>query len=511
MPKTATFTTITPLPTGITRKSVLEMYQDHLAMIDLNPLVVERFRCRPPSYAPSDEYYSTWYTIKDKVSYLPGGLATGSVSYHACFHDHSDGLQTHVYAPLGLDIRAKWSVGGSLAGEARPRCNKGVSVPRTGLYIREDVTMTCSTLLMGFVKRTFKDSHASLVEKLVERAHILESNFANERLQALRNVDPGERMAVGDIFIAPPPDYHPPGCLTPVCDSQPSPLPVYSTNAQPSPSPYHRYDRSLPPTPLYRIQTQPSPHYSPPAHSSHSRSYSDPIASPGFSSASTLVSEGDRPTTPPKDSDSDSMVMKFAFIDQPNPLPVSASAPEPNMYLLPATTYGGPPSFDREPARTQEHTITSHDGGFSTRRSKARPLSLYPGGHQSIPRAPTHTRNQSATTTSTAPRISYHPEERPISFTFPGETDDMEAARDAARLLSDIDDAIEQCFRVTKRSEDADERRGVFGAEKGFEVLLPSTTYDASVGARHGRKDSVVPWSAGGREKELPPVPVDGK
>lgn len=64
MPKTAVFTTITPLPAGITRKSVLDMYRDHLAMIDLNPLVVERFKCRPPSYAPTDEYWSMWYTIK---------------------------------------------------------------------------------------------------------------------------------------------------------------------------------------------------------------------------------------------------------------------------------------------------------------------------------------------------------------------------------------------------------------------------------------------------------------
>lgn len=64
MPKTAVFTTITPLPTGITRTSVLDMYHDHLAMIDLNPLVVERFKCKPPGYAPTDEYYMTWYTIK---------------------------------------------------------------------------------------------------------------------------------------------------------------------------------------------------------------------------------------------------------------------------------------------------------------------------------------------------------------------------------------------------------------------------------------------------------------
>jgi hypothetical protein len=64
MPKTVVFTTITPLPAGITRKSVLDMYKDHLAMVDLNPLVVERYKCKPPAYAPSSEYYATWYTIK---------------------------------------------------------------------------------------------------------------------------------------------------------------------------------------------------------------------------------------------------------------------------------------------------------------------------------------------------------------------------------------------------------------------------------------------------------------
>lgn len=71
MPKTAVFTTITPLPAGITRKSVIDMYQDHLAMIDLNPLVVERYKCKAPNYAPTSEYYATWYTIKGVSLVVP--------------------------------------------------------------------------------------------------------------------------------------------------------------------------------------------------------------------------------------------------------------------------------------------------------------------------------------------------------------------------------------------------------------------------------------------------------
>jgi hypothetical protein len=89
MPKTAVFTTITPLPAGITRKSVLDMYKDHLAMIDLNPLVVERYRCKPPNYAPTSEYYATWYTIKGTDSGMHSAetrALTNSfqIKYHIC-------------------------------------------------------------------------------------------------------------------------------------------------------------------------------------------------------------------------------------------------------------------------------------------------------------------------------------------------------------------------------------------------------------------------------------------
>ncbi|KAF2118992.1 hypothetical protein BDV96DRAFT_487359, partial [Lophiotrema nucula] len=169
MSKTSVFTTITPLPAGITRQSVLDTYRNHIEMIELNPLVIERFKCKAPSYALAEEFYSTWYTIKDKVSYLPGGLASGSVSYHACFHDLPDGLQTHVYAPLGLEIRAKWSVGGCLPGEPKQPTELGLGIPKEGLYVREDVRMKCNIMMISFVKKTFKESHSKLVDRLVEK------------------------------------------------------------------------------------------------------------------------------------------------------------------------------------------------------------------------------------------------------------------------------------------------------------------------------------------------------
>ena len=333
--------------------------------------------------------------------------------------------------------------------------------------------MTCSSLLIGFVKRTFKDSHASLVEKLVERAHILESNFANERLQALRNVDPGERMAIGDIFIAPPPDYQAPEHTSPRSQSpsQSSPLPPHNDSSAPAVSQLHR------------TQTQPA--FSPSALAAHSRSLSDPISSPGFSSASTAVSETDRPTTPPKDTASPTP-LKFAYIDQTGP--ISSSAPAPNTYLLPATTYNSNPPI-----------TTTHDGGLSAQND--RPISLYPGGP-----AHSHQRNESNVSVY-PPRVSYTPEERPISFAFPNESpfdthSNSESARSSNQnLLDEIDDAIDQVFSygVPKKVEEKEQEL----------VLLPSTTYEPRRVQQHMRKDSVVPYS--GHSKELPPLPLEAR
>lgn len=185
------------------------------------------------------------------MSYLPGGLASGSVSYHACFHDLPDGLQTHVYAPLGLDIRAKWSVGGNMPGEPKQAAELGLGIPREGLYIREDVRMKCNIMMISFVKKTFKESHMQLSDRLVEKAHAIEAKLANERLKGLKTVAPRDRMGHGDIFIAPPPGYTP----------------------------------------------GPGGHMS--MYSNQSGSNHSPLPSPNLSQASTLNSQGTYPGSPP--------------------------------------------------------------------------------------------------------------------------------------------------------------------------------------------------------------------
>lgn len=135
-------------------------------MIDLNPLVTDRHIIPPPSHALPEEHVCTWYSITDKISYLPGGLVTGAVSYTAAFHDLPTGLQTHCHAPMGVDLREKWSVAGSEPGEAPEPMELGLGAPRTGLYIREDVIITCNMVMAGFIKKTIKKAHGVLIDAI---------------------------------------------------------------------------------------------------------------------------------------------------------------------------------------------------------------------------------------------------------------------------------------------------------------------------------------------------------
>ncbi|TQW00766.1 hypothetical protein V2A60_001815 [Cordyceps javanica] len=171
MSKKSTFTSVTPLPAGMTRQAAVSFLQDHRAMIDLNPLVTGRRQIPPPTHAQADELRCVWYEVTDRIAYLPGGLASGSVRYSCAFLDLDGvGLQTHCYAPMGVDLRTRWSVGGSAPGEPRERAELGVDAPPAGLYLREDTELRCGLVMAAFVRRTLRDSHSRLVERLTQRA-----------------------------------------------------------------------------------------------------------------------------------------------------------------------------------------------------------------------------------------------------------------------------------------------------------------------------------------------------
>ncbi|KAL8937437.1 MAG: hypothetical protein Q9216_004425 [Gyalolechia sp. 2 TL-2023] len=144
-------------------------------------LVIERHPIKAPRKANPEEYHSIWYHVVDKINYFPG--YHGRTEFDVCFHDLKVGLQTHVYAPLGLDIKDKWTLGGTLPHEPKEPVEMGLGVPKDGLWLREDVDMRCNVIATGFVKKTLKKAHATLVARLVEKAHIREAEMHNSRME----------------------------------------------------------------------------------------------------------------------------------------------------------------------------------------------------------------------------------------------------------------------------------------------------------------------------------------
>jgi hypothetical protein len=154
------------------------MLHNHNEMIELNPLVIEHHPIKTPRDAPADEFLDcAWQELTDKIHYLPGGMAKGKVTYKACFHDMPNGLQTHIYAPMGLDIREKWTVGGSLPGEPPEPRELGVDVPLQGLYIREDGDLKVNMLLSSFVRKNLDNAHKVLVERILKKAERVEESI----------------------------------------------------------------------------------------------------------------------------------------------------------------------------------------------------------------------------------------------------------------------------------------------------------------------------------------------
>lgn len=208
MSKRSVFTTVSPLPPGISREQAVAFLQNHQEMIDLNPLVIERHPIAAPPHAEPDELECSWYSIRDRISYLPGDLATGNITYSAAFHDLPHGIQTHCYAPLGVHIRSRWTVAGSLPGEPVEPVELGLQdAPRTGLYLREDVDLRANILMSAFVKKTIKSSHSLLVTRLKDRARLEVFKPAPAGPAPAPVPAPAHARAPADLPSHPPPPY----------------------------------------------------------------------------------------------------------------------------------------------------------------------------------------------------------------------------------------------------------------------------------------------------------------
>lgn len=178
------YTTTTPIPPSVPRQLALHILHSHSEIITLNPLVLGHHPVKAPRSAPADEFYSTWYEITQRVQYVPGmgRVGSGKISFKGCFHDEDWGLTTHVYAPLGIDLRNRYRVEYCL--------DLGL------LLLCVDTELECNITLMSTVKGQQKAASRALVDRFVKKAELVDAGVLRASFMhdgKLRTFNPADR------------------------------------------------------------------------------------------------------------------------------------------------------------------------------------------------------------------------------------------------------------------------------------------------------------------------------
>ncbi|KID82919.1 NACHT and WD40 domain protein [Metarhizium guizhouense ARSEF 977] len=174
--KKETFSVLTPIPGDIPRQLAIDILHAHDEVITLNPLVVNHRPIPAPRTATADEYYNTWYEIEERIQYMPwvGKVGSGKISFIGCFHNMPWGLQTHIYAPMKIDLRNEYRITGNQLGEepaeTRDTGLDSLGAPADGLYLREDIEIQCSIAVVSFVKAQLKAASEEMAQRIVRRA-----------------------------------------------------------------------------------------------------------------------------------------------------------------------------------------------------------------------------------------------------------------------------------------------------------------------------------------------------
>jgi hypothetical protein len=206
--KKEAYTHITPIPAHIPRQLAIDILHAHEEIISLNPLVLTITPTKPPPDAPADEYYCTWYEITERIQYVPGAgrFGSGKISFKGCFHDLPWGIQTHMYAPLSIDLRNKWRICGNQPGEPVEAKELGIGAPTEGLYLREDIEIKCNITMVSFVKSQMKAASKILVDRLIKKAELLDSGVLKAMMEngKLKTINPADRTNTMDPNTFPP-------------------------------------------------------------------------------------------------------------------------------------------------------------------------------------------------------------------------------------------------------------------------------------------------------------------
>lgn len=92
-----------------------------------------------------------------------------------------------------------------MPGEPKEPLELGITVPKEGLYIREDVDLRCNFILSSFVKKTLKKAHSVLVDRLMAKAERKEMDQALAEQFPIGNkpITPGQAPAPAGLVGMP--------------------------------------------------------------------------------------------------------------------------------------------------------------------------------------------------------------------------------------------------------------------------------------------------------------------
>ncbi|AEO66461.1 d34577d1-9a04-4fc1-a2e2-d320e163a90b [Thermothielavioides terrestris] len=199
--KKDTFTVITPIPSFIPRQLAIDILHSHSEVITLNPLVLSHKPIAAPQNAETDEYYSTWYEITERIQVLPGigKMGASTIKFNGCFHNMPWGLQTHIYAPMNVDLRNTYRIAGNQPGVEPPEPAeiglKALGAPSDGLYLREDIEIRCNVTMLNFVKSQLKRAGAEMVRRIIKKAELLDAGVLQAMIEdgKLKTLNPADR------------------------------------------------------------------------------------------------------------------------------------------------------------------------------------------------------------------------------------------------------------------------------------------------------------------------------
>lgn len=189
--------TFTAIPSHIPRQLAVDLLHNHSEIIQLNPLVISHEPIDAPQKAETDEYYDTWYEIHERIQYIPGTgkVGAGKISFNGVFHNLPVGLQTHIYAAAGVDLRHNYYIGGNQPGEPLEYRELGSQAPSSGLYLKEEVEIKCNKLMLSFVKKELRSATDVLISRLVKKAELVDAGILHAMMVdgKLKTTNPNNR------------------------------------------------------------------------------------------------------------------------------------------------------------------------------------------------------------------------------------------------------------------------------------------------------------------------------